>query len=65
MAARYYGVVIGGDQAADVTDSASTTSRAIELVISNTTATGINKLQVIRAIQALEDFISTDTWPPA
>lgn len=64
MANRYYGVDIGGGMPTDVTESGSTTSKPVELVV-DVSATGVNKMQVLKAIEALEYYITTDTWPPA
>lgn len=63
MASRYYGVDIGGDMPTDVTEAGSTTSKNIELVVVYD-ATGMNKLAVLMALQALENYITQDTWPP-
>lgn len=63
MADRYYGIDLGGDMPTDVTEASSTTSKAIELRVTYTT-TGLTKTDVLKAIEALEYYVTTDTWPP-
>lgn len=64
MTTRYYGIDLGGDMPTDVTESASTTSKAIELQVVFTT-TGMTKMDVLKAIEALENYVTTHIWPPA
>lgn len=59
MASRYYGVSVGGGLPADVTESGSTTSKKIELVV-DLTATGLNKIQLLKALEALQNYIIQD-----
>lgn len=63
MAARYYGVPLGGDMKTDVTEAASTTSAAFEFVIANTTLTGSSKMAALKALEAIRQKLSEETWP--
>ena len=63
MTDRFYGVDLGGDMKTDVTEAASTTSKVIELRVAYDTA-GLTKVDVLKAIEALEQYVTTDTWPP-
>lgn len=63
MATRYYGVNIGGDMVDDVSEAGSTTSRSVELAVVYD-ATGANKVQVLKAIEAIMQYIIQDTYPP-
>lgn len=63
MATRFFGVNIGGSMPSDVSEAGSTTSRSVELSVVYD-ATGANKVQVLRAIKAIENYIIQDTWPP-
>lgn len=65
MAARYYGVPIGGSLPTNVTEASSTTSAQFEFVIANTTASGSTKEQVLRALEAIKNYVIADTYPPA
>ena len=64
MATRYYGVSIGGGMPTDVSESGSTTSRSVELAVVYD-ATGANKVQVLKAIEAIKNYIIGDSYPPA
>ena len=64
MAVRYYGVNIGGQDATDVSIAASTTSRDIELAVSdaNLTAGSITKKHFIReALEAILQAVEEDS----
>lgn len=63
MATRYYGAAIGADTNFDVTEAASTTSLAVELVVTYD-ATGANKVEVLKALDAIRQYIVRDTYPP-
>lgn len=65
MAARFYGVAQGGKLPKDVTEQLTTTSAQYEFQIVNTTATGASKMEALLAIEAIKEYIMTDTWPPA
>jgi len=64
MAVRYYGVDVGGQGPADVTIDTSTTSRDVELAVSdvNLAAASVDKRQYIRvAVEALMQALEQDT----
>ena len=63
MAVRYYGVAVGGQDAADVTIDTSTTSSDIELAVDDTNlvAGTITKKQFIEiALKAIEQAVGED-----
>lgn len=63
MANHYYGVTVPGAQTAgSVTKSTSTTSKNVELVILDG-VTGNNKAAVLRALDAIRNYITTDSAP--
>lgn len=64
MATRYYGVNIGGMMPVNVSESGSTTSRAVELVVTYDAA-GANKMMVLNALEAIKNYIIQDNYPPA
>ena len=64
MANRYYGVSIGGGMPTEVTEAGSTTSKDVELAV-NLSASGADRTQVLKALEAIQNYITTDTWPPA
>lgn len=63
MTTRYYGADLGVGPA-DVTESSSTTSKAVELAVVFTT-TGMTKTDVLKALEAIEAKVTVDPWPPA
>lgn len=62
MADRFYGVAVGGKQATDVTEDASTTGAAVELRVSDTAYA--NKLYVIEALRAILAYMETTETSP-
>lgn len=64
MANRYYGVNIGGGMPTEVAEAGSTTSKHVELVV-NLSASGADRVQVLKALEAISNYIVADTWPPA
>jgi alkaline phosphatase len=63
MANHYYGVTIPGAQASgSVTKATSTTSKNVELVILDG-VTGANKVEVLKALEAIANHITTDNAP--
>lgn len=64
MADRFYGVALGGQQPKDVTEGGATggASAPIELRI-NDTVYG-NKLQVLMALEAIENYLATKETSP-
>ena len=64
MADKFYGVAVGGQLKTDVTEAASTTSKAVELRISDSAYA--NKQLVLNAVEAIRDYlIGTETNPIA
>lgn len=64
MADRFYGIAVGGMQPTDVTEQATTTSKAVELRISDTAYA--NKMAVLNCLEALRHYvISRETTPIA
>ena len=64
MADRFYQVQIGGDMHNDVTEAgASTPAVPVELRVTYD-ATGANKVQILKALEAIQQYITQDTWPP-
>lgn len=63
MADRFYGADIGATMPGQVTEAGSTTSKNIEVRVTYDAA-GMDKQKVLNAIQAVELYIETDTWPP-
>lgn len=64
MADRFYGADLGTKMPAEVTEAASTTSKAIEVRVTYTT-TGLTKNDVLNAIEAIKMAVIADTWAPA
>jgi hypothetical protein len=63
MTDRFYGATLGTTFPTGVLESASTTSRDVELRI-NFDASGANKTVVLNAIEAIKNTIIQDTYPP-
>ena len=63
MANRYYGVSIGGGMPTEVTEAAATTSKDVELTV-NLSASGADRAQVLKCLEAISAYIATDKWPP-
>jgi hypothetical protein len=55
MASRYYGANVGAMQPTDVSESASTTSRAVEIQIDLTKTT--SRIAVLQALEALTNYL--------
>lgn len=64
MANRYYGVSVGAGMPTEVSEAGATTSKDVELVV-NLAASGADRTQVLKALEAIQNYITTDTWPPA
>lgn len=62
MANHYYGITVPGPHIGDVTKSTSTTSKNVELVVLDG-VTGMTKHQLLKALEALSDYITTDSAP--
>lgn len=56
MASTYYGITTPGGRAGDVVESATTTGLNVELVVLNGVS-GVNKLEVAKALDELKDYI--------
>lgn len=63
MASTYVGISLGKSDVTDVAVGTSTTSKPIELVIDKTNTP--TREQVILAIETLENYLLTSTWPAA
>lgn len=63
MADRFYGADLGVKMPAEVVESATTTSKAIEVRVTYTT-TGLTKVDVLNAIEAIKNAVTVDTWAP-
>jgi len=63
MADRFFNVPLGGGLATDVSEGGSDTS-AFACFRVTYDATGNNKVQALKALEAIEYYITTDTWPP-
>lgn len=61
MADHFYGVDRGGQAPGDVTVAAATTSKAIELRV--TDGTGITKTELIKALEVIENKIAVSDAP--
>jgi hypothetical protein len=62
VASRYYGANVGAMQPTDVTESASTTSSAVEIQIDLTKTT--SKIAVLQALEALMNYLITKEGDP-
>lgn len=56
MAARYFGKDIGA-QYTTITEGSSTTSKGMEVVVANSTATGMSKEQLVLFLEEVIDYI--------
>ncbi len=64
MANRFYSVQIGGGMKTDVTETTTTTAGApFELRVTYD-ATGNSKVATLKALEALTQRLTEDTWPP-
>lgn len=61
MADHFYGINVGG-RIGDVSTGTSTTSKKIELRIEDGVS-GMNKTEVVKAIEVLEAYITTANAP--
>ncbi len=62
MADHYYSVVVGEQLPKDVTFGTSSSSEAVELRVTDST-TGMTKLVLLRALEAIKDYIITHDAP--
>ncbi len=64
MADRYYTAVLKAGSAIDVTEGASATGgNAFDFRVTYD-ATGVNKIDTLKALEAIIAYIVQDTWPP-
>lgn len=64
MADRYYAVALGGDLPQDVVEGAVATPAAFVDVRLTYDATGANRLEVCKALNAVFGYILQDNYPP-
>lgn len=64
MADRFYQVAVGGDMHNDVVEAGSTSAGSPVEVRVTYDATGMNKTQAIKALEAVIQYITQDTFPP-
>ncbi len=64
MANRYYAVELGGDIPQHVTESAAASAAALVDVRITYDATGANKLEIVKALNAVAGYILQDDFPP-
>lgn len=67
MAAKFYGVSLGDNNLGPtrVSTGSSTTSKQFEFSIANTTLSGMSKVQILLALEAIEAAVTQDTDPVA
>lgn len=63
MADRWYNVPLGGDIAENVAEGAADTAQFVGVRVTYD-ATGNSKEQVVRALNAVYQYVLQDTWPP-
>lgn len=64
MADRYYIVAVGGDMHNDVTEGGAATPASPFEFRMTYDATGVNKVQAIKALEAIVQYVTQDTFPP-
>lgn len=64
MADRFYQGLVGSDMSNKVTESAASVPAAPFEFRMTYDATGVNKLQALKALDAMRDYITQDTFPP-
>ncbi len=64
MADRFYQVAVGGDMRTDVVEAGSTSAGSPHEFRWTYDATGANKMQALKALDAIKQYITTDTAPP-
>lgn len=63
MADRWYNVPLGGDLPENVAEGATDTAQYVGVRVTYD-ATGNNKLEAVKALNAVIGAILQDTWPP-
>lgn len=64
MADRYYAVALGGDLPENVVEGAAATPVAFVDVRLTYDATGANRLEVAKALNAVIGYVLQDNYPP-
>lgn len=64
MADRYYQVPLGGDSKENVTEAGSSSLAWVEVAVTYD-ATGNSKMQFLKALEAVKQYVLSDAWPPA
>jgi hypothetical protein len=62
MANKYYGAAVGADMADDVAQGSASTSKPIELVVDRAAA-GLDKLALLKAVEAIRLAVVQDAFP--
>lgn len=65
MADRYYTAIVGADTPTDVTEGAAATPANFIDVRMTYDAIGASKMEAIKALDAIRDYITQDNFPPA
>lgn len=63
MADRWYNVPLGGDLPENVTEGAADTAQYTAVRVTYD-ATGNNKLELVKALNAVIGYVLQDNWPP-
>lgn len=64
MADRFYQVAVGGDMHSDVVEAGSTSAGSPHEFRWTYDATGANKVQALKALDAIKQYILMDNSPP-
>lgn len=64
MANRFYAVELGGDLPQNVTEGAAANATSLVDVRITYDAAGANKLEVVKALNAVAAYILEDSFPP-
>lgn len=64
MADRYYQVNMGGDMHNDVTEAGASAGAVPFEFRATYDATGNSKVNALKALDAIKQYIIADTWPP-
>ena len=64
MADRFFTAVLGAQGALEVTEGAADVGASAFSFRCTYDATGVTKHDAIKALEAIEFYITRDTWPP-
>lgn len=64
MTDRFYIAAVGAGMPPSVTEGAAATPASPFEFRMTYDATGVNKVQALRALEAIKNYITTDTFPP-